>query len=100
MRILVSRSVLRPSALALAAWALIGCNAKDAEKCTQGLSVTRQALAVENFDSAKQWRTYAYAQCEDQGALAALDKEISERRHQEARKNAEACQLELLQPSG
>jgi hypothetical protein len=100
MRTLVSRSVLSPSALALAASLLVGCNAKDAEKCTQGLSVTRQALAVENFDSAKQWRTYAYAQCEDQGALAALDKEISEReaavlarKDAEAKKKAETASL-------
>ncbi len=90
MRILVSR-VLRPSALALAAFVVAGCSGKDAEKCAQGLSVTRQALAAENFDSAKQWRTYAYAQCEDQGALASLDKEISERETAvTARKDAEA----------
>jgi hypothetical protein len=100
MRILVSRSVLRPSALALAAFLAAGCNSKDAEKCTQGLTVTRQALAAENFDSAKQWRTYAYAQCEDQGALAALDKEISEReaavvlrKETEAKKKAETALL-------
>lgn len=90
MRILVSR-VLRPSALALVAFVVAGCSGKDAEKCAQGLSVTRQALAAENFDSAKQWRTYAYAQCEDQGALASLDKEISERETAvTARKDAEA----------
>jgi hypothetical protein len=90
MRILVSR-VLRPSVLALTVFAVTGCNGKNAEKCTEALSVTRQALGLENFDSAKQWRARAYAQCEDQGALAALDKEISERETAvTARKDAEA----------
>jgi hypothetical protein len=96
MRIVVSRSVLRLSALVLAAFSFAGCNGKDAAKCTEGLSVTRQALSLENFDSAKQWRAYAYTHCEDQGELAALDKEISEReaavtqrKETEARKKAE-----------
>lgn len=89
MRTLVSRSVLRPSALVIFALTAAGCNSKDAEKCTQGLTVTRQALDLENFESAKEWRAYAYAQCDDQGALAALDREIAEREAQVTQRKAQ-----------
>ena len=52
------------------------CDQKDAEKCEQALSVTRQAIAAENFTGAAQWREYAWKQCEDRGSLDALDREI------------------------
>jgi hypothetical protein len=69
----------------------LGCNQKDAAKCTQALATTRQALTAEDFALAKQWREYSYKQCDDQGSLAALDKEISEREAATtARKEAEA----------
>jgi len=59
----------------------LGCQKRDAEKCTQGLDVTRQAVKNGDFTLAKQWREYAYKQCdatgEDQAALSALDKDIS-----------------------
>jgi hypothetical protein len=61
----------------LAASGVLGCSQKDAEKCSQGLQVTRQAVAAENFAAAGQWREYAYKQCEDTGSLEGLDREIT-----------------------
>jgi hypothetical protein len=59
----------------------LGCQKRDAEKCAQGLSVTRTAVKANDFALAKQWREYAYKQCdaqgEDQASLTALDQEIS-----------------------
>lgn len=78
-------------ALALPVLLSLGCNAKDAEKCSQALATTRQALTAEDFALARQWREYAYKQCEDQASLASLDKEIGEREAAvTARKDAEA----------
>jgi hypothetical protein len=88
------------AALALPLLLTLGCNQKDAEKCTQALATTRQALTAEDFALAKQWREYSYKQCEDQASLAALDKEIAEkeaavtaRKDAEAKKKAESAAL-------
>jgi len=82
---------LNRAAMALPLLLALGCNQKDAEKCSQAQATTRQALTAEDFALAKQWREYSYKQCEDQGALASLDKEISEREAAvTARKDAEA----------
>jgi hypothetical protein len=56
--------------------AVVGCKRKSAEKCEEALQTTRQAVAAEDFDVARQWREYAYKQCEDTGMLAQLDQEI------------------------
>jgi hypothetical protein len=78
----------------------LGCNQKDAEKCTQALATARQASTAEDFALAKQWREYSYKQCEDAATLASLDKELSEReaavvarKDAEAKKKAESTQL-------
>lgn len=67
-------------ALLLASLAL-GCNAKDAAKCNQGFDVTRQAIKSSDFAVAKQWREYAYKQCDaagdDKQGLSTLDQELS-----------------------
>lgn len=57
----------------------IGCKAGDPEKCTQAQTVVGQALDAEDFATARQWREYAYKQCEDKGPLTALDLKITER---------------------
>lgn len=54
----------------------IGCQNKDAAKCADAQQTIRQALASKNIASAKQWREYAYKQCDDASQLATLDKEI------------------------
>ena len=97
------RAILNRAAITLPLVLALGCNQKDAEKCTQALGTTRQASTAEDFALAKQWREYAYKQCEDQAALASLDKEISEReaavtarKDAEAKKKAESTQLMRL----
>src|SRR4051812_25347332 len=59
----------------------LGCQTRDADKCNQGFDVTRQAIKSNDFAVAKQWREYAYKQCDaagqDKDGLAALDKEIA-----------------------
>lgn len=55
---------------------IVGCKAKDPEKCKQGMDVARQALSAEDFSLAQQWRLYAYKQCDDTATLSALDQEI------------------------
>jgi hypothetical protein len=70
---------LRPvSALALISFVLgiQGCQKKDPEKCAQAQQTTKQALAIGDFALARQWREHAYKQCDDPGALSALDKEV------------------------
>jgi len=53
-----------------------GCQKKDPEKCAQAQQTTKQALAIGDFALARQWREHAYKQCDDPGALSALDKEV------------------------
>jgi hypothetical protein len=59
----------------------LGCNARDSEKCNQGFDVTRQAIKNNDFTLARQWREYAYKQCDaagqDKDGLATLDKELA-----------------------
>jgi len=62
-----------------ALFALPACSQKSAEKCADAQKVARQAVEGQNFDSARQWREYAYKHCEDAAALAALDKELVDR---------------------
>lgn len=62
--------------LVLSVAALAGCAQKSAEKCADGQKVARQAIEGGDFALAKQWREYAYKQCDDASALAALDQEI------------------------
>src|SRR5258705_13421473 len=61
--------------------AVLGCQTRNAEKCTQGLDVTRQAIKSSDFALAKQWREFAYKMCDpagqDKEGLVALDLELS-----------------------
>jgi hypothetical protein len=60
---------------------VLGCQARDEAKCNQGFDVARQAIKSNDFALARQWREYAYKQCDatgqDQAGLAALDQELS-----------------------
>jgi hypothetical protein len=85
-----SRFVRRSPALTLglfACAALGGCQQKDPEKCTEAQQVVRKSLDARDFGLARQWREYAYKQCDDATSLAGLDKEIVDR---EAAVQAEA----------
>jgi hypothetical protein len=83
----------RPAAETLAlglcfAASVAGCKEGDPEKCTQAQAVVAQSLDAENFDAARQWREYAYKQCEDRGPLTALDLKITERESAVQQRNA------------
>ena len=60
---------------------VLGCQTRNAEKCTQGFDVTRQAIKSNDFALAKQWREFSYKMCDvagqDKDALATLDQELS-----------------------
>lgn len=60
---------------------LLGCQTRNAEKCEQGFTVTRQAAAAKDFALARQWREFAYKMCdpagEDKENLVKLDQEIT-----------------------
>jgi len=59
----------------------LGCQTRNAEKCEQGLSVTKQAIKGNDFALAKQWREFSYKMCDaagqDKEALVGLDTELS-----------------------
>jgi hypothetical protein len=96
-------SPFRPvSALALIPFVLCiqGCQKKDPEKCSQAQATTKQALAIGDFALARQWREHAYKQCDDPGALSALDKEVVDteaalaaKKEAEGRKQKETADL-------
>jgi hypothetical protein len=54
----------------------------DKQKCEEAVSVTRDALAKEQTDLARQWRDRAWKMCNDQAATQALDKEIVDKEAQ------------------
>jgi hypothetical protein len=61
--------------LPVSALSLVACQKKDPAACTNAQSTIRQAIAVEDFASARRWRDYAYKHCQP-AELEALDKEI------------------------
>ncbi len=84
--------------LLLVCAALTGCKQKSAEKCDQAKATVQSAVTSGDFAAAKQWREYAYKQCEDTGALAALDQSIvSAEQEQAQKKQAEAAAVEQAQ---
>lgn len=66
-----------------------GCKKKDPEKCTSAQNTVRQAIAGEDFASARQWREYAYKNCDDKSVLDALDKEIVDKEAAVQKKKAD-----------
>src|SRR3954471_14795419 len=79
-----------------AAVTAFGCSEKDATKCQEALDGTRKSVAAGDAALTSQWRERSYKYCEDQAALAALDKEISDKTSAEAAaKAAEAQRLAL-----
>lgn len=70
------RSAVAWASTGVALLSLVGCTKKSPEKCQDSLKVARQALASADFGLVRKWREYSYAQCEDAGMLAALDKEV------------------------
>lgn len=76
--------------------AALGCSEKDAAKCQEALDGTRKSVAASDVVLTGQWRERSYKYCEDQGALATLDREITTKQSTEAAaKAAEAQRLAL-----
>ncbi|HYP74517.1 MAG TPA: hypothetical protein VER12_01095 [Polyangiaceae bacterium] len=74
----------------------LGCSEKDATKCQEALDGTRKSVAASDLVLTSQWRERSYKYCEDQAALATLDKEITTKQSAEAAaKAAEAQRLAL-----
>jgi hypothetical protein len=79
-----------------AAVTTFGCSEKDAAKCQEALDGTRKSVAAGDAALTNQWRERSYKYCEDQAALAALDKEISDKTSAaSAAKAAETARLAL-----
>ncbi|MET0791343.1 MAG: hypothetical protein ABW061_07450 [Polyangiaceae bacterium] len=73
-----------------------GCSEKDATKCQEALDGTRKSVAAGDASLTNQWRERSYKYCEDQAALTALDKEISDKSSAAAAaKAAETARLAL-----
>jgi hypothetical protein len=88
------------TALAVLAFSALlgGCKRKSAEKCDQAKATVQSAVTSGDFASAKQWREYAYKQCEDTGALASLDQSIVSAEQQlTQKKQAEVAAAEQAQ---
>jgi hypothetical protein len=73
-----------------------GCSEKDGTKCQEALDGTRKSVAASDLALTSQWRERSYKYCEDEAALATLDKEIVTKQSAEAAaKAAEAQRLAL-----
>ena len=74
----------------------LGCSEKDATKCQEALDGTRKSVAAADAALTTQWRERSYKYCADTAALAALDKEVSDKQAQDlAAKTAEAQRTAL-----
>lgn len=70
---------MRPAWLCLTVVTLSGATLTgcvDKEKCDEALRVTREALAKEQPDIARQWRDRAWKICNDSNVTSPLDQEI------------------------
>src|SRR5262245_50230626 len=82
------------AALVVLALALPACNKKDPAKCTNAKGVIQQALSAEDFASARQWRDYAYKQC-DPADLQALDQQIVTKESEVQKRKADEKTVKL-----
>lgn len=67
---------LLPAGILSLASLLLTTGCVDKEKCDEALRVTRDALAKEQPDIARQWRDRAWKICGDSAVTSPLDKEI------------------------
>lgn len=74
----------------------LGCSEKDASKCQEALDGTRKSVAASDQALVSQWRDRAYKYCEDQGALATLDREITTKQSADAAAKAAEAQRVAL----
>jgi hypothetical protein len=74
----------------------LGCSEKDATKCQEALDGTRKSVAASDPVLTNQWRERSYKYCEDQAALATLDREITTKQSAEAATKAAEVQRVAL----
>ena len=67
---------------------VVGC--VDKEKCDEALKTTRDALAKEQPDIARQWRDRAWKICNDSAVTGPLDHEIMDKEADIAKRAADA----------
>lgn len=72
------------------------CSGKDKAKCDQAQATVRTALEQDNPQLARQWRDYAWKQCEDKTALAQVDQSILAKEAEIAEKAAKAAKTGQL----
>ena len=55
-----------------------GCQllGQDPARCEQSAATVRQAISLEDFESARKWRDYTWKVCDERAVVATLDKEI------------------------
>jgi hypothetical protein len=99
------RSLLGAALVVWAAVAATGC--VDKEKCDEAIKTTRDALAKDQPDIARQWRDRAWKLCNDSSQTSPLDKEITDKEAELAKRvadttkqTADAAQGRLNQATG
>jgi hypothetical protein len=58
---------------------ITGCqlfSGQDPARCEQSVATVRQAITLEDFAAARQWRDYTWKVCDERAIVASLDKEI------------------------
>jgi hypothetical protein len=63
----------------------------DKEKCDEALRVTREALTKDQPDIARQWRDRAWKICNDSAVTSPLDKEITDKEAEIAKRAQDAA---------
>ncbi|HEX4335722.1 MAG TPA: hypothetical protein VH062_07390 [Polyangiaceae bacterium] len=99
------RRLLGAAFAVLATLAATGC--VDKEKCDEAIKTTRDALAKDQPDLARQWRDRAWKICNDSTQTSPLDKEITDKEAElakrvtdAAKQAAEGAQLRLNEATG
>lgn len=64
-------------AFAIALLPASACQRKDPKKCDEAQATSRKAADGKQFAEARQWREFAYKQCDDKTTLGALDQYLS-----------------------
>jgi hypothetical protein len=71
--------------------ALSGTGCVDKEKCDEALRVARDSLSKDQPAIARQWRERAWNLCNDQTTTATLDKEITDKEAEIAKKTTDTA---------
>jgi hypothetical protein len=73
------RLARRAATVGTAAIALVATSCVDKQKCDEAIQVTRDSLAKDQPDIARQWRDRAWKICNDPSMTTPLDKEITDK---------------------